>query len=148
MWCEVLCSGCEEELVVSAAEDASGVRIDLDVYHLRVVGAADVNEGMKLYADWALKCCEHGVCNRVIEGDYILCGVGCGVSFLVGYDVRAFWGRAESEGGKREVIIAALDGGEEHFLASNWNSSLVVLHVPDELLELKRKKWVVIVNPC
>ena len=87
MWCEVLCSGCEEELVVSAAQDASGVRIDLDVYHLRVVGAADVNEGMKLYADWALKCCKHGIGKRVVEGDDILGGVGGCVSLLVGDDV-------------------------------------------------------------
>ena len=113
MWCEVLCSGCEEELVVSAAEDASSVRIDLDVYHLRVVGAADVNEGMKLYADWALKCSKHGIGKRVIEGDDILCSVGGGVAFLVGYDVGAVWGRAECGGGKGEVVINALDRGEE-----------------------------------
>ncbi len=61
--------------------------IDLDVYHLTVVGATDVNEGMELYADWALKCCEHGVGNGVIKGDDILCCVGGGVAFLVGYDV-------------------------------------------------------------
>ena len=73
--------------MVCAAYDASGVWVDLYVDNLGVVGASDVDEGVELYADWALKCGEHGVCKWVIEGDDILGGVGGCVSLLVGDDV-------------------------------------------------------------
>ncbi len=84
---EVLCAWGEEELMVGAAKDASGVGVDMDVDNLGVVGASDVDEGVELEADGALKGGEHNICKWIIKGDYILGGVGSCVSLLVGDDV-------------------------------------------------------------
>ncbi len=54
MWGEFLCAWGEEELMVGAAKDASGVGVDMYVDNLGVVGASDVDESMKLEADGAL----------------------------------------------------------------------------------------------
>ncbi len=100
--------------------------VDLDVYNLKVVGASDVDEGVELYADWALKSCEHGVGNGVIKGDDILGGVGCGVSFLVGYDVRAV-------GAGRRVGVA-----REKLSSMRW---MEVRNVLDAARPLERACW-------
>ena len=49
-----MCARGEEELVVGAAKNASGVGIDLYVDDLRVIGSADIDEGIELDADRAL----------------------------------------------------------------------------------------------
>ncbi len=56
-----MCAWGEEELMVGAAKDASGVGVDLYVDNLGVVGASDVDEGVELEANGALKGGEHGV---------------------------------------------------------------------------------------
>ena len=61
--------------------------VDLDVDNLGVVSASNVDEGVELDADWALKCGEHVVGKGVVKGDDILGGVGGCVSLLVGDDV-------------------------------------------------------------
>ena len=73
--------------MIGAAKDASGVWVDVNVDDLGVVGAPDVDEGVELEADGALKGGEHGICKAVIEGDYILGGVYGRVSFLMGDDI-------------------------------------------------------------
>ena len=42
-----MCAWGEEELMVGVAEDASGVWVNLYVDNLGVVGASDVDEGVK-----------------------------------------------------------------------------------------------------
>ena len=42
-----------------------------------------------------------------------MCGICCGISLLVWYDVGAVWGRAEIESGKGEVVIDVSSGDEE-----------------------------------
>ncbi len=61
--------------------------VDVNVNDLGVVGASDVDEGVELKADGALKGGEHGICEAVSKGDYILGGVDGRVSFLVGDDI-------------------------------------------------------------
>ena len=63
---EFLCAWGEEELMVGAAKDASCVGVDLYVDYLGVVGASDVNEGVKLEADGAFEGGEHSVSKRIV----------------------------------------------------------------------------------
>ncbi len=49
---EFLCARGEEELMVGAAKNASDVGIDLYMDDLRVIGSADVDEGM----DYGVGC--------------------------------------------------------------------------------------------
>ena len=46
MWGKFWCARGEEELVVYAAEYVVCVWVDLNIYDLGVVGAADVDEGV------------------------------------------------------------------------------------------------------
>ena len=63
---EFLCAWGEEELMVGASKDASCVGVDLYVDYLGVVGASDVDEGVKLEADGAFEGGEHGVCKWIV----------------------------------------------------------------------------------
>ncbi len=58
---EFLCAWDKEELMVGAVNDASGVGVDLYVDNLGVVGTSDIDEGVVMEADGALKGGEHGV---------------------------------------------------------------------------------------
>ncbi len=64
---EFLCAWGKEELMVGAAKDASGVGVDVYVDNLRVVGTSDVDEGVELEAEGALKGGEHGVGKWVLK---------------------------------------------------------------------------------
>ena len=52
--------------MVGAAEDASGVWVSLYVDDLGVVGAPNVDEGVKLEADGAFEGGEHGVSKWIV----------------------------------------------------------------------------------
>ncbi len=73
----------EEKLVVGPAKNTAGVGVDVEADDLRVVCAADGDEGVELDADRAFKGGEHSVGVGVVEGNDkvgIICG---GVAFFV-----------------------------------------------------------------
>ncbi len=102
---EFLGARSEEKLVVSSAKDVACVGINVEVDDLRVVCAADGDEGVELDADRAVKGGEHSVRVGVVEGNDIVGVVGGGVEFLVEYDEGAVRCRFEMCGGEGEVII-------------------------------------------
>ena len=115
MWSEFFSAWGEEELVIGSAKDAACVGIYVEVDDLRVVCAADGDEGVELDANRAVKGGEHSVRVGVVEGNDIVGVVGGGVAFLVQYDEGAVGCRFEVSGGEGEVIIEVVDCGEDFF---------------------------------
>ena len=73
--------------MVCAPKYVAGVRVNLDVYYLRVVRTADVAEGAVLGSDGAIKCGDHGVGVLIVHGSDVICVGGGRVAFLMWYDV-------------------------------------------------------------
>ena len=81
---EFLSAWGEVKLVICAPKYAAGVVVYLDVYVLRVVGTANVDEGAELDSDGSFKCGEPGVCVFIVHGDDVKVLMVVELRFLCG----------------------------------------------------------------